>query len=232
MKVKSLLASLLFCTSLSYAQFIEDNTLSKKEKAEGWKLLWDGKTSTGWKSTKVDGFPAKGWSTEGGVLKVLKSARGGDIITTAKYKNFVLKVDFKLTEGANSGIKYFVNSSGIGCEYQVLDDDKHPDAKAGVEGNRTLGSLYDLITADPQKPLKKDDFNTAMIVVNNNHVEHWLNGVKIVEYDRNNQMWQALVNYSKYKKYSDFGNATEAPILLQDHGDEVWFKNIKILEKK
>lgn len=231
MKVKCLLASLLFCTSLSYAQS-EDNTLTKKEKTEGWKLLWDGKTNTGWKSTKADGFPATGWSTEGGVLKVLKSARGGDIITTNKYKNFVLKIDFKLTEGANSGIKYFVNSSGIGCEYQVLDDDKHPDAKAGVEGNRTLGSLYDLITADPKKPLKKDDFNTAMIVVNNNHVEHWLNGVKIVEYDRNNQMWRALVNYSKYKKYADFGNATEAPILLQDHGDEVWFKNIKILEKK
>ncbi|MDF7820263.1 DUF1080 domain-containing protein [Runella sp. MFBS21] len=231
MKIRFLLVSLSFLVSVAQAQTESDNTLSKKEKAEGWKLLWDGKTSNGWKSTKGDNFPDKGWSVDGGALKVLKSARGGDIITTTKYKNFVLKVDFKLTEGANSGIKYFVDPSGIGCEFQVLDDEKHPDAKAGVEGNRTLGSLYDLIAAAPNKPYKNGEFNTAMVVVNNNKVEHWLNGVKIVEYERNNQMWRALVNYSKYKKYADFGNAAEAPILLQDHGDEVWFKNLKILAK-
>jgi len=209
-----------------------DNTLSKKEKAEGWKLLWDGATTKGWKSGSSETFPAKGWSVDGGVLKVLKDGKGGDIITDQKYQNFILKVDFKITDGANSGIKYFVNRGGIGCEYQILDDQKHPDAKGGVAGNRTLGSLYDLITALPDKPFNKEHFNTAMIVVKGNHVEHWLNDVKVVEYERNNQMWKALVNYSKYKAYADFGAAAQGNILLQEHGDEVWYKNIKILALK
>lgn len=156
-----------------------------------------------------------------------------------KYKNFILKVDFKITEGANSGIKYFVNpdmnkgaGSAIGCEFQILDDDKHPDAKLGVKGNRKLGSLYDLIPAPKNKPFNKKEFNTATIIVKGNHVEHWLNGVKLIEYDRNNDMWNALVAYSKYKNWPNFGNPEEGNILLQDHGDEVWFKNVKIKELK
>lgn len=218
------------------------NTISPREAVEGWKLLWDGTTTNGWRGAKISSFPAKGWVIENGILKVIKSGggestNGGDIVTTRKYKNFVLKVDFKITEGANSGIKYFVNpdlnkgaGSAIGCEFQILDDDKHPDAKLGVKGNRTLGSLYDLIPAVENKPFKKRDFNTAMIIVKDNKVEHWLNNQKIVEYERNTQMWNALVAYSKYRDWPNFGNALEGNILLQDHGDEVWFKNIKIKE--
>ncbi|MDU1889354.1 MAG: DUF1080 domain-containing protein [Dysgonomonas sp.] len=220
------------------------NTISPAEGKDGWKLLWDGKTTEGWKGAKMNTFPSAGWVIENGVLKVQKgdggeSTNGGDIVTTRKYKNFVLKVDFKITEGANSGIKYFVNpdmnkgeGSAIGCEFQILDDEKHPDAKLGVKGNRKLGALYDLIPVDENKPFKKNDFNTAMVIVNGNHVEHWLNGVKILEYERNNQMWNALVAYSKYRDWPNFGNAIEGNILLQDHGDEVWFKNIKIKELK
>lgn len=218
------------------------NTISPREAKAGWKLLWDGSTAEGWRGAKLDAFPAKGWAMEEGILKVQKndggeSTNGGDIVTTKKYKNFVLKVDFKITEGANSGIKYFVDAdlnkgagSAIGCEYQILDDDKHPDAKLGVNGNRTVGSLYDLIPACSNKPFKKPEFNTAMVVVNGNDVEHWMNNQKVVEYTRNNQMWNALVDYSKYKDWPNFGNAAEGLILLQDHGDEVWFKNIKIKE--
>ena len=122
--------------------------------------------------------------------------------------------------------------SAIGCEFQILDDDKHPDAKLGVKGNRKLGSLYDLIPAPKDKPFNKKEFNTATIIVKGNHVEHWLNGVKLIEYDRNNDMWNALVAYSKYKNWPNFGNPEEGNILLQDHGDEVWFKNVKIKELK
>lgn len=220
------------------------NTISPQEEKDGWKLLWDGATTNGWRGAKLNSFPQKGWVIEDGILKVMKSGggestNGGDIVTTRKYKNFILKADFKITEGANSGIKYFVNpdlnkgeGSAIGCEFQILDDDKHPDAKLGVKGNRTIGSLYDLIPAVEDKPFKKKEFNTAMIVVRGNKVEHWLNNKKIVEYERNNQMWNALVAYSKYRDWPNFGNAAEGNILLQDHGDEVWFKNIKIKELK
>lgn len=220
------------------------NTISPQEEKEGWKLLWDGATTNGWRGAKLNSFPQKGWVIEDGILKVMKSGggestNGGDIVTTRKYKNFILKADFKITEGANSGIKYFVNpdlnkgeGSAIGCEFQILDDDKHPDAKLGVKGNRTIGSLYDLIPAVEDKPFKKKEFNTAMIVVRGNKVEHWLNNKKIVEYERNSQMWNALVAYSKYRDWPNFGNAAEGNILLQDHGDEVWFKNIKIKELK
>jgi hypothetical protein len=218
------------------------NTISEREAREGWKLLWDGKTTNGWRGAKLDAFPSKGWSIKDGILKVHKSGggestNGGDIVTTRPYKNFILKVDFRITEGANSGIKYFVDTnlnkgagSAIGCEFQILDDKRHPDAKLGVAGNRTLGSLYDLIPAPANKPFRSGFFNTAMVVVKGNHVEHWLNGVKIIEYERNNQMWNALVAYSKYKDWPNFGNAEEGLILLQDHGDEVWFQNIKIKE--
>ncbi len=220
------------------------NTISPEEAKEGWTLLWDGKSPEGWRGAKLNEFPANGWKMEDGILKVMKSggaesANGGDIVTKRKYKNFILKVDFKITEGANSGIKYFVNpdmnkgaGSAIGCEFQILDDDKHPDAKLGVKGNRTLGSLYDLIPAPVNKPFNKKEFNTAMIIVKGNHVEHWLNGVKLLEYTRQNEMWNALVAYSKYKDWPDFGNAEAGNILLQDHGDEVWFRNIKIKELK
>lgn len=218
------------------------NSISEREAQEGWKLLWDGKSSNGWRGAKLDAFPSKGWIMENGILKVQKSGggestNGGDIVTTKKYKNFELKVDFKITEGANSGIKYFVDpdlnkgeGSAIGCEFQILDDNKHPDAKLGVKGNRTLGSLYDIIPAPADKPFRKSDFNTALIIVKGDNVEHYLNGKKLIEYSRRNQMWGALVNFSKYANWPNFGNAEIGHILLQDHGDEVWFKNVKIKE--
>lgn len=217
-----------------------DNILSPTEQAEGWQLLWNGRSTQGWRGAKLDAFPDKGWVIEDGVLKVLKgnggeSANGGDIVTEAAYGNFMLKVDFRITEGANSGIKYVVDpalnrgeGSAIGCEFQILDDQKHPDAKLGVAGNRTLGSLYDLIPAPADKPFRKGEFNTALVVVQGDHAEHWLNGTKLLEYDRNNDLWNALVAYSKYARWPGFGNAERGHILLQDHGDEVWFKNIKI----
>jgi hypothetical protein len=228
------------------------NQLTERERQQGWKLLWDGSTNAGWRGIKSDHFPEKGWTIQDGILKVEKSggaesANGGDIVTKKLYGNFMLEVDFRITEGANSGIKYFVNTelnkgegSAIGCEFQILDDVNHPDAKLGIKGDRTLGSLYDLIPADaqyynPDLPVVKyfngiGKWNRARIVVNGSKVEHYLNGCKIVEYERGTQEWRALVACSKYKDWPAFGEYREGNILLQDHGDEVSFCNVKILE--
>lgn len=218
------------------------NVLSKTEINDGWKLLWDGKTTNGWRGAKLTTFPEKGWAIENGILKVQagdggESQNGGDIVTIDTYGDFILSVDFKITKGANSGIKYFVDpelnkgdGSAIGCEFQILDDLRHPDAKLGVRGNRKLGSLYDLIPAPEKKPFDINNWNTAVIVVKGNHVEHWLNGTKLLEYERNNQEWNALVAYSKYKNWPNFGNLKRGHLLLQDHGHEVWFRNVKIKE--
>lgn len=244
MKKQILCAAVAALSLVSFSAFGADNALTPKEKREGWQLLFNGKDTSGWRGAKLDKFPEKGWVVEDGILKVMRgnggeSTNGGDIVTIRPYRNFILSVDFKITEGANSGIKYFVDptlnkgeGSAIGCEFQILDDTRHPDAKLGVKGNRTLGSLYDLIPAPEGKPFDFSKFNTAMIVVRGNHVEHWLNGEKLLEYERNNAMWNALVAYSKYRNWPNFGNHPAGNILLQDHGDEVWFKNIKIKELK
>jgi len=218
------------------------NTLTDWEVSHGWKLLWDGKTTRGWRGAKTPDFPTVGWRLEDGVLSVApsdgaESRNGGDIITTDTYENFDLIVDFRLTTGANSGIKYFVDpelnkgeGSAIGCEFQLLDDDVHPDAKLGVAGNRTLAALYDLTPPVAKRPNPIGQWNRAVIVVRGPHVEHWLNGFKVVEYERGTQIWRALVAYSKYRGWPRFGEAKKGHILLQDHGNEVFFMNIKIRE--
>jgi hypothetical protein len=222
------------------------NTLSAQEKFNGVELLWDGKTTKGWRGAHKEAFPNKGWQIKDGVLTVMgadgaESENGGDVVTEKMYSAFDLQFEFKLTEGANSGVKYFVTEnekgkgSAIGLEYQILDDARHPDAKEGVVGNRTLASLYDLIpsikiTRDP-RPI--GTWNSGRVVVYpDNRVEHWLNGYKVVEYQRGTPIYQVLVARSKYAKHPDFGMAKAGRILLQDHGNEVSFRSIKIKELK
>ncbi|WP_431126492.1 3-keto-disaccharide hydrolase [Flagellimonas flava] len=218
------------------------NQLTLDEKKRGWQLLWDGESTKGWRGARLDDFPEQGWTIEDGVLSVLasggaESTAGGDIVTVDTYGDFELKVDFKLTEGANSGIKYYVDTdlnkgpgSSIGLEYQILDDARHPDAKLGNhEGSRTLASLYDLIQADLNKPANPiGEWNTAHIISKNNQVEHRLNGVKVLEYERKSDDYRKLVSESKYEKWPNFGEADKGHILLQDHGDLVSFRNVKI----
>lgn len=218
------------------------NTVSEQEKQHGLKLLWDGKSTSGWRGAYKEKFPDKGWQIADGALSVVKaegaeSQNGGDIVSLDEFGAFDLQFEFKLTEGANSGVKYFVtekeanSGSAIGLEYQILDDEKHPDAKQGVVGNRTMASLYDLIPSlkITRGQRKIGEWNYGRIVVYpDNRIEHWLNGYKVVEYQRGTPIYKALVARSKYQQWENFGMAEKGRILLQDHGDNVSFRSIKI----
>jgi hypothetical protein len=250
------------------------NKLSDQEKREGWRFLWDGKTTNGWRRANDTVFPEEGWIVEDGILTVLESGggesrNGGDIVTLEEFSNFELELDFMITPGANSGIKYFVIEglnkgvgSAIGLEYQILDDNLHPDAKEGVMGNRTVGSLYDLLTARNLSEPDRDDakfnwpaswdegkigktlsalgsskrfnapgkWNKARLIVRGDRVEHWLNNLKVIEYDRGSQLYRNLVRKSKYAKFEGFGEAAAGHLLLQDHGNRVSFRSIKVRE--
>lgn len=240
-----ILTGLLLVTVLGAKAQKAPNTLTAQEKKDGWKLLFDGKTTNGWRGAYKDKFPAKGWDVTDGMLTIQQSNGSesesfGDIVTDGEYSDFDLVFDFKLTEGANSGVKYFVaeqspkpKGSAFGLEFQVLDDDKHPDAKLGRNGNRTVGSLYDLIPASGKKANPIGEWNTGRVISKGKHVEHWLNGTKVVEYERGSEQFRELVAMSKYKApdYNANGRFGEAPkghILLQDHGNRVYFRNMKI----
>ena len=218
------------------------NYLAPAEQRAGWSLAWDGQTAQGWRGAHREAFPEKGWDISNGVLSVEAStgqeaAHGGDILTEQRYGAFEFQLEFKLTEGANSGIKYFVTEqyattgSAIGLEYQLLDDERHPDATQGRDGNRTLAALYDLVA-----PVKQSRFvnppgqwnHARIVVLANQTVQHWLNQQQVLEYAKGSPGFLELVQQSKYKDWEGFGLWPEGHILLQDHGDAVSFRSIKV----
>jgi len=214
---------------------------SFQTKPGNWRNLFDGKTTKGWRGVYLDHFPDSGWVVKDNQLIHKSSAgkestSGGDIVTEEEFTNFELELEFKVNKGGNSGIKYFVverqpkpSGSAIGCEFQILDDENHPDAKLGKNGNRKTGSLYDLIPApNDKKFLGPNQWNKARILVDGNKVEHWLNDVKTIEYTKGSEEFKARIAESKYNKFPFFGNDNRGHILLQDHGDEVAFRNIRI----
>ena len=242
------LVSLLAALTLPAFSQAAPNTLTPAEKAAGWHLLFNGTSGVGWHSTRGGAaFPTTGWKIADGMLTVTdtgggEGGQGGDISTDRHFANYELSVDFRVTPGANSGILYIADptlnpghGSPAGYEYQVLDDALHPDAKRGENGDRTVGSLYDMIpakgTADGTKPIHPvGEWNTARILVMGPHIQHWLNGVLVVDYDQSSPEFAAIVAKSKFHVYPNFTAMHDTPIVLQDHAFPVDFRNIKIRE--
>jgi hypothetical protein len=215
------------------------NALSAQEIKDSVILLFDGKTTDQWRSYGKETFP-KGWDINENAIHCIGSGKGeagegGDIITKEKFKNFELTLEWKISEGGNSGIFYLAQEIAgdpiwkSSPEMQVLDNEKHPDAKLGVDGNRQAGSLYDLIPAKPQNAKPVGEWNTVKIMVYKGTVVHYQNGVQVLEYHLWTDEWKKMCANSKFKDYTNFVNtATEGFIGLQDHGDDVWYRNIKI----
>lgn len=238
MKIKILVLTII-SVGLGFTMSIAQNpnTLTEQEIEEGWKLLFDG-TTDGWRGYNKDTFPEKGWEVKDGMLSVLPDGGGGDIITTEVYEDFILKLEWRVEKGGNSGIFYAALEQPeqpiywSAPEIQILDNENHPDATRGKNGNRKATSLYDLIPADPQNANPYDEWNSIRIVVENNgaHVEHWMNGEKVVEYERWTDEWHEMLRESKFAPHPEFGAAHKGYIGLQDHGNRVDFRNIKIKE--
>lgn len=232
---------LLIISALSFScrTFLgSQNSLSKSEVAEGWILMFDGKTTDGWRGYNREGFPATGWIIEDGTLACIsgrldRSERGGDIIFDQKFLNFHLKLDWKIEEVGNSGIFYLAREIPrtaiwqTAPEFQLLDNERNPDALRGVNNNRKSASLYDILPAVPQNANPAGKWNSAEIIVNNGYVTHRQNGVDVVKFQIGTPEWDAMVDKSKFN-VELFGKFLEGYIGLQDHGNDIWFKNIKI----
>lgn len=203
-------------------------------------VLFDGSSTDAWRDTKSEKFPEEGWITKDGILTVLaktdQQEGGHDIISKEQFSNFELELEVRLSEGANSGVKYMVvntypgnENQFLGLEYQLIDNAKHPDALLGRNGNRKMAALYDLLPAPDDITIHPvGEWNKVKIVVNKNRVEHWLNDKKVVFFYRDSDCYKELVRMSKYSKLKDFGGQKQGHILLQGHGNEVSFRNIRI----
>ena len=233
MRTITLISGIALLFTAANLPVMNHNILTSEQHAQGWKLLFDGKTTAGWHNfNKSDVSPL--WKVEDGSL--LMSARGaGDLVTNDEFEDFELELEWKLSEGGNSGIFYGVKEEPkyetpwlTGLEMQILDDDKHPDAKQGKDGNRKAGSLYDLIAAKGKKPNPIGQWNQVKIVKKKGKVQHFLNGSKIVEFDMDSPAFAELVKNSKFVKMPDFAKFRKGHLALQDHGDPVWFRNIRI----
>jgi hypothetical protein len=226
--MKKLLPFFIVLFALIAAPFAqaEPNTLTAEEKAQGWKLLFDGKKIEGWRSYGKDSFPEKGWVVEDGTIHKQSEGGGGDIMTVDTYENFEFAWEWKLEEKGNNGVKYFITQerkAAVGHEYQMIDDTTVKDPLSST------ASFYLVAAPSADKPNKPmGEWNSSRLVVNGKHVEHWLNGAKVLEYDCGSEAIMAQVPKTKFKKYEGFGEKVKGHILLTDHKDPCWFRNLKI----
>lgn len=224
------------------------NALTDMQKKEGWNLLFNGDDLSGWKGLGRDDIPGEHWEAVDGMIHKIRSIdvpvqedgqplQGGDIMTADTYQNFEFSFEWKISEAGNSGIKYNVSEemstafppdyAALGFEYQILDDDKHPDAENGP--TRIAGALYDMIPPAEDKPLKTvGEWNHGVIIFNGNHGEHWMNGTKVLEYDLGTEEFEKLLAASKYAPIEGFADRRTGHIVLQDHQDDVWYRNLRI----
>jgi Domain of Unknown Function (DUF1080) len=204
------------------------NELTPDEKEAGWKLLFDGKTTSGWRGFKKDGFPEKGWAVKDGELQLEANSKAGDIITKEKFSEFDLTWEWKIPPGANNGIKYFIleeRGQALGHEYQMIDE---PADKKMAPKHRTA-SFYEVLPPAEDKPMKPPgEWNHSRVLVRGNQVEHWLNGKKVLEYELGSEAVLKAVQNSKFKTVEGFGKRQKGHILLTYHNDPVSYRNIKI----
>ena len=207
------------------------NTLTEEEKADGWELLFDGEDLSAWRGFRQDSVPA-GWTIDENAIHFSGDQEAGDLITDSQYESFELQLDWKIAEGGNSGIMFHVTEDNertyeSGPEMQVLDDAAHPDAQNGPD--RLAGANYALHPPSNREAVKPaGEWNTVRLVVDGSRVEHWMNGEKVVEYELGSDEWNALVAASKFGEMPNYGTAETGHIALQDHGDPVWYRNVKI----
>ena len=206
------------------------NTLTDKEKADGWKLLFDGQTTNGWHGYNQKGMP-EGWAVKDGALT--RVAKTTDIVSDEEYANFELQFDWRIAKNGNSGLFFHVVESPTykdtyytGPEFQLLDNAGHPDGKNGPD--RWAGANYALHAPTQNTAHEPGEWNQCRLVVNNGHVEHWMNGVKVVEYELWSDDWKARVAASKFAAMPDYGSRATGHIVLQDHGDRVAYRNIRV----
>ncbi|MFC2166540.1 DUF1080 domain-containing protein [Acidobacteriota bacterium] len=230
---------------------LELNTLTAEEKEAGWELLFDGTTFNGWRGVGLENIPEGHWTIEDGVIKKIPSGEvplqedgqpleGGDIMTTKTFENFELYLEWKIVPAGNSGIKYNVSEDlsvsnppphgALGFEYQILDDNLHPDGQRG--GLYTASALYDLVEPLGKTLKPVGEFNSTRILLKDHHGEHWLNGTKVLEYEMDTEEFKSLVAKSKYKDYEGFADKRSGHIIIQDHTSAAWFRNIKIRKIK
>ena len=202
------------------------------EQSEGWQSLFDGKSLAGWRSYRKTNAPQQGWVAEDGILKKVVKIRGGAIVTERTFGDFDLRWEWRIAKDGNNGLKYLVSeerASAPGHEYQMLDDDGHPDGKKGPI--RQTASFYDVLAPTKERHLKPTgEWNSSRVLVQGNHVEHWLNGDKVLEYELGSDALKAAIAKSKFKEAQGFGERIQGRILLTDHGDECWFRSIRIRE--
>ena len=218
------------------------NQLTQEEKDNGWKLLFNGEDFEGWRGYNMDNFPESQWVTENNAMKCLGSGQGeaageaGDIIYDQKFKDFHLKFEWKISKGGNSGVFYLAEEIPdepiwkSSPEFQILDNANHIDANRGKNGNRKAASLYDLIPADPQNTKPYGEWNQAEIMVYEGTVIHRQNGEDVVEYHLGTDDWKEMIANSKFSEVPEFGKYRKSYIGLQDHRNDVWFRNIKLKE--